>query len=346
MLVQGSSAYIPSNTMPPDQIPIAWDPIGVGDTLMGVLLAVVAGAALLWLVFTTDFFMKWPWQRDHYDADYKASRQRHITRGILICDWVDASVLGSVAKQKHVEPDPDRLERGSRVTTSRGLEGGRRIRGRLSRERQRDERSYYEMSKDPNALLGRVMENLHGDSAIDDDLDIVWGTVLLGDDQLDDVVRAARDKPEIEAARDAVRALQSAAVRERVAQSWQSRADKPRFVLVESEWIVERVVDLRPAAAGDVEYYELRLSKLRQRIESYPTEAYDVHEGHFQQLPMPSDLQMTARLPFDRLTEQGKGRVRDKVTIVAGIFGTTAGFKPESGTLTLTPIAVFARVET
>jgi hypothetical protein len=310
-------------------LPIAWNPVGIGPTWTGVAMTLIVMAALVYLVFATEFFSKWPWSRNKLDA-YGAQRQRGITRGILICDWVDVDVLTSVAKQKKVDPDPDRLERGSQVTTSGHAEAGRGpLRGKLSRERKRDERSYYDQARDPNGLLIRVLASLTDwssidGSSIDDDLDVVWGPTLLGDEALDEVVRAVRDKEELESARDAVRALQSAAVGQRVGEAWKMRAEKPRLVLVESEWTVRRTTVPSESAEQRQESYHLQLAHLRQRVDSYPPDAFEYGEGAYQQIAMPADLGMTVRLPFAHLTDPGRGRLRDMDAITAGVFGTTA----------------------
>jgi hypothetical protein len=324
-------------------LPLAWDPIGIGDTLTGVVLGVLGVVGLI-SFFLSDLpdrlFAAVGSDSDYYLAD----RKRRITRGVLICDWVDGEVLATVAKQKEVEPDPDRLERGDVTTTGGGVAGGHGLfRGRFNRERKRDQRSFYDLTKDPNALLGKVLRRLHDDEAIDDNLDVVWGSSLLGEEMLDDVVRVARDKPEVEAARNAVRALQSMAIQGRVAEGWKQRSGHPRFVLVESQWKVARVLDTT-RDAGHREYVELALLKLRQHTDH--ATPYGGPDYRMQQIEMPEDLKLVVNLPLDRLTDPGKSRVRDGATIAAGVLGTAASFNPETDELTVTPIAVFARIET
>lgn len=330
-------------------VTIALSLFGLPDFWSGVLLTVAALVVLIWLVFSTDFFehAPWPFFRERYEDFEAEHQQRRITGGVLICDWADMQVLATVAKQKQVEPDPDRMERGEANTTGGMVEGGGRrgiLRGKLSRERKRDERAYYELTKDTNALLVRVLRKLLDDHAITTDVDSVWGPNLLGGEMLDDVIHIARDKPQVEAAREAVRALQAAAVEQHKAEEWSMLAAQPRFVLIESEWEVGKVLILA-GGDGEPEHYELRLRKLRQGVDySMPHEIYDSPSAG-QPIDMPNDLRLVTRLTPEQLTEQGKSRMRDKGTITAGVFGTTATFERENGTLVVTPIAVFARVD-
>jgi hypothetical protein len=316
---------------------LAWDPIGIGDTLTGAALGALGLMFLITVAFWTEFFTEWPWTDHDYEAEALADRERHITRGVIICDWVDAGVLASVAKQKGIEPDPDRLERGDATTHSGGVEGGRGIfKGRFNRERKRDERGFYELTKDPNALLVRVFSKVHQDG-IDSEIDSLSGAAVLGDEMLNEIVQAARGEPEIEAARDAVRALQAATLRQRVADSWGAQSTQARFVLIESEWDVKESPAADPAAVGGPGY-ELRLRKLRQ-LPDYET------PRHGGDVDMPEGLGLGLYLTGEHVTEPGKSRLRDGTRLVAGVFGTTAQFDAESGLLTITPIAVFSRVE-
>lgn len=319
------------------QVIFAWDPIGIGDTLTGAVLGVLSVALLAALALSTEFFTEWPWSRHDYEAEVLADRERHITRGVIICDWVDAGVLASVAKQKGIEPDPDRLERGDATISSSGVEGGRSIfKGRVGRERRRDERGFYEVARDPNALLARVFAKVHREG-IDTDIDSVGGSPVLGEEMLNEIVQAARGEPEVEAARHAVRSLQVATLRQRVADAWRSESAQARFVLIESEWDIKELANADPANTG-CPRYELRLRKLRQQPD-YEMSRYGAD------VDMPEGLALVVGLTGEHVTEPGTSRLRDGAGLVAGVFGTTAQFDSDSGVLTVTPIAVFSRVE-
>jgi hypothetical protein len=315
---------------------IAFTLFGLSEFLTGALVAVaiVVGAIFLLIVWDE---ISWPWSRN-YETDYLTHRRTRMTRGVLICDWVDTAVLTSIARQKKIELEPDRLERGEMTTTSGGLEGGSKpARARFGRERKRDERAFYELTKDPNALLAKVLRKLYEDSVIDDDLDQVWGTGLLSGELLDNIIEVARDKPQMEAAREAVMALQASALRQRKVEEWRNRVG-PRFALIESEWSVTRF-------DGDPGLFELRLRKLSQTIDSYPMEAYEVGAAPVEQVDMPDELAVVVQLQVDRLTDQGTARLSGAKTLNAGVLGTTARFDESAGVLSITPIAVFARIE-
>src|SRR4051794_16461631 len=90
--------------------------------------------------------------------------RRPVTRGVLICDWVDLTVLTSIAQQRGLDPDPVRRERGEAAQRSRDLEGGSRfLKGRVGRHSKSDQREFYELSEDPNAVLVKVLGELDAD---------------------------------------------------------------------------------------------------------------------------------------------------------------------------------------
>jgi hypothetical protein len=74
-------------------------------------------------------------------------------------------------------------------------------------------------------------------------------------------------------------------------------------------------------------------------------EAYEVGAAPVEQVDMPDDLAIVVQLQIDRLTDQGTARLSEGDTLNAGVLGTTARFDESAGVLSVTPIAVFARIE-
>jgi hypothetical protein len=323
-------------------LPLAFDPIGIGDTWTGVVLGVLAV-----FIFITAF-LAWPWGwwlrltgKINADELHYGLYRRPVTRGTVLCDWVDLTVLTSIAKQKAVDPEPVRTERGEGTTTSGAIDAKPKgIGGRFSRERRQDVKEYYEIPQDPNALLVKVLGKLSEDGRLADDLDEAWGTAALTGDTLDEMIRTAKQTPELEAAREAILTLQGNAAKERVLEGWRHTAQEPKFALVESTWRVHEV-DL---LGGPPEMW-LSLNKLRQR-EYNP----DPYHGNRPETPtlidVPDGMALVVRFDASKLTDQGKGRVVDgSRELRAGVFGITSNFDEEHGNLWMTPIAIFARIE-
>jgi hypothetical protein len=318
-------------------LPLAFDPAGIGDTLTGAVLVVLA--VLLGFVV----LLIWTWvteQRSGRDYNDPGGYDhiRPVTRGVLICDWVDMTVLTTVAKQKEIAPEPVRRERGEGRTTSRGVHlGARRIAGRFGRERRQEVTEVYELAQDPNALLVKVLGKLSEDGLLQTDLEETIGSGVFSGETLDEMIRAAKDTPELEAAREAVLQLQANSARAHLLERWRYRAQSPRFALVESVWRATAM----PGTDAEI---LLQLSKLREH-EYAPGPRYGNPPEVATAVDMPPRLAMRATIATERLTEQGESRLESGTEIRAGIFCTTASVDEAQGSFTLIPIAVFHRVE-
>jgi hypothetical protein len=254
---------------------------------------------------------------------------------------VDLTVLTSVAKQKAVDPEPVRAERGEGTTTSGGVDAKPKgIGARFSRERRNDVKEYYEIPQDPNALLVKVLGKLSEDGRLVEDLDEAWGTTILTGDTLDEMIRTAKQTVELEAARNAILTLQSNAAKERVLDGWRQTTQEPKFVLVESIWRVQELA----LPEGEKATW-ISLAKLRQA--EYTSDQY---YGNRPEVPtlidMPDGIALVVGFDASKRTDQGKGRlVTGNHNLRAGVFGMTATFNEELGHLSVTPIAIFTRIE-
>ena len=267
-----------------------------------------------------------------------APERRPVTRGVVICDWVDPKVLSSIAEQKGLGPDPVRLERAEESRRSRGITGGLRLfAGRAEREAKSDLRAFYELTQDPNALLVRVLGKLDADGPLADDLDKITAAPLLDEAMLERLVQAARGTTEVDAARTAISRLQASWIIQQKTEQWSWIAQEPRFVLVENKWSVEF-----PDDEDESEWFFLTLRQLSEA--TAPASPKTGTSPEFSAaVDMPENLGMHVRLPRANLTAQGRARLVDAGVVNAAVLGTTARFEDES--LWITPIAVFARVE-
>lgn len=317
-------------------LPLAWDPAGIGDTPTGFALGI-----LTLVVGVPAFFLLETWWNERRHRRFRSeSGHRLVTRGVLICDWVDSTVLTTVAKQRGVAAEPIRLERNEGGTVDIGVEArAKRLGGRWSKERRHEVTEFYDLPQDPNALLVKVLGKLRDDEALTVDLEEAWNDRLpFNDDNLDEVIRTAKDAPEMEAARTALRALRQNMETTSLLERWRHAAElSPRFVLVETEWHVRHVPSHEPTTV------DLSLAKLRER--EYPPDPY---YGNPPETPtlidLPPGVAMLVSLEAGRLTEQGRSRLKNGTIVKAGVLATTGVFDSE-GSFGLTPIAVFARVE-
>ncbi|HVL39300.1 MAG TPA: hypothetical protein VM328_07905 [Fimbriimonadaceae bacterium] len=131
--------------------------------VIAVAVAVSVGVVIWdWLTAVLPSPNQRRWEREWKE-------QERAARGVVICDFVDKQVLASVARQEGVPFQPTRTEKGSATSTSGNVEGGKGIRARLGRERKHDERSFYDLVEDHNALLADLLasfENLEGGAGV------------------------------------------------------------------------------------------------------------------------------------------------------------------------------------
>jgi hypothetical protein len=268
------------------------------------------------------------------------SYRRPVTRGVVICDWVDVEVLASIARQKGLAPEPVRVERGEELSRAHRLQGAFKVlTGGFERGKKQETREFYEPIRDPNELLLRVVGLLDEQRALVDTLDELPTGGGFDPAMIDELVQAARSTVEREAAAATISQLQATMIERRKGDHWLWAAEEPRFVLLESEWWVEWP---QTADADEAGWFYLNLSKLRE-----PTLAPGPSSGNPPESPtlvgMPGDLGLHVRLSTGHLTPQGTARLRAGNTVKAGVFGTTASY--EDGDMWVTPVAVYSRVE-
>lgn len=102
-------------------------------------------------------------------------------------------MLTSIAQQKGMDPAPVRMERGEEHKRSHSIEGGNRtLKGRVGRDKRSDQREYYELESDHNALLVGVLGRLDDDGPLADNLDEIGAAPMLDQAMLDQLINAAR----------------------------------------------------------------------------------------------------------------------------------------------------------
>ena len=307
-------------------LPAAFSVFGLPEGI-SVALCVAAGFLAFPLLFVL-YMMLDDWRIARSGLDSSADWRDELSHpdgradaGVILCDYVDEQRLASIARQKGIEPEPNRRERGS--TTSRGGEIGAQtkgISGKIKRDRASEEREYFDVEKDPNTALVAVLGYLENEGALSRNVGHVPPFGL--DDETLELVRAAQSEVSTDDLRDSVIVMQKLA-------EWgdlvEGRSDP--FVLVESEWsVTEREGTGR----------RLELLKLRPPYLAYDGEMSANEEGS----PVPKGLRLVVDLPVgatvgDRLADAPG-------TVKAGVLATVAHFDASTG-LRLRPIAVFSR---
>lgn len=316
-------------------LPLALDPIGIGATWTGVVIGAVG-----LVVVSFVYFAIWDWrdtrrsnEEDTTERDYYGNAA--AARGTLLCDWVDDELLRTVARQQGVPLEPTRIERGEGSVSSFGGQasppGG--FLARFGKERRSDHRAYYDVSQDSNALLRDVLKALIEKGSLTVELDALYAAGIpfgFDDRYLDEFIRTAKGAPELDEARNALRALADSHAREGLSARWRSFAEDLRFTLVDSAWEV--------SGTGDA--LSLRLAKVR-RFDTSATPA----GGRYDTVETPPGLNMTLALDRSFLTTQGRARLIPGSQVKAAAFATIGAFDEAANELRLSPVAVFARIE-
>lgn len=306
-------------------VTVAFSVLGLSEALSVILVYVVG-------FFTVPAgFMLWEWLdtrtvRGGPDdwGDEMTHPDGRAEGGTLLCDYVDENNLASIGKQKGIEPEPTRRERGTSTTRGRDVGGGwPGIRARWGRERREDERQVFDVEKDPNAVLRAVLERLECDGELDRG---IGHAPPLG---LDDRT--------LELVRDVQEGLSIGDLRERLIVAEKRReldgiVERAPFVLIESEWGVQ-------VTAGAV---TMTLEKLRPGYLAYDRYGHgpDADE-RTKPIAVPDGLRVLASVPSDKLRDPVKTRLVDRAVVHAGVLATVASYR--DGNLELAPTAVFGR---
>jgi hypothetical protein len=311
-------------------VTFAFSIFGLSETL-SVILIFAAGLAAAPLLFFAWFFLSEWWTsrtiRRRSDWRDEMSHPEGLAEsGLLLCDYVDERTLASIAKQKGIEPEPNRRERGT--ATSRGGDIGAGFHGAragLFRKRDREEREYFDVEKDPNAVLGAVLRRLERDGELDR---TVGNTPFLPLDQR--TLELVRDAQEGQPVGDDVVAR---LVRAEKRQEFDGIVERSPVALIESEWRVD--------VTGAVVSMSLRL--LRPGYLAYDRygPGRDAVENT-QPTPVPDGLSISASFPTEGLTDPVKTRLTDGAVVNAGMLATVSAYRGD-GRLELAPIAVFGR---
>lgn len=291
---------------------------GLSGAIVGVVVFIVAVAIIIG-VFV--------WIEDHSLSRYPSdgSYRSPAGEGILNCLYVDAKFLASIAGQLNIDLGPVKIERatGEKRTTSKGF--SRLLFWRRSKETSTGERAYYEITKDPNKLLGAVLEELENRSTLRRCLEYLPSMEIWDEDFLDEILATARNPSETDQARHALETLTSRRLANSKSEQFKHAAEVDNgYALVESKWKVKEKAGL----------LVLHLTALRS--EDDVDRFIDIPDEISLCVPLTQGKERLTPQGLDHLTESGK-------EIRAGVFGNASAFDEQSNSLTFSAVAIFTR---
>jgi hypothetical protein len=268
--------------------------------------------------------------------------------GVLICDYVDVETLTTTATQSGVEPEPQETERGTTTTRDRsaGLTKGG-LTGRFGRSRSEDERKRFLHGADPNLLLSKTLDTLEQKGELTRYL-ADTPSVSLGDPNLEDQLsKIAEEYAEAKEAREALTNVRARLISSEKRNEFEEVVKGRQFVLVESRWNVARSdgrIQLSLAQLNPGSRYS-DWAREQQRLVMREMYLDDMEGAEPPPKPkpikMPDEIAVVVAIDAAELTKQGESRFPGDGHVSAGVFGTAAAHV--DGTLTVSPLAVFAR---
>jgi hypothetical protein len=314
----------------------AFDPVGIGELWTGIVLGAIALPVAVIGYFALHEFIDVRRMRRLEPAELDEGGP--VDRGTVLCDAVDQDTLRSTATQLGIPVTPERVEEDTH--RSSGFVG-QLFRIGAERRKEKGKKEIREPVDDPNLLVRRVLRRLDTEGKLNRHLDAVPGygvvedSALLGsieenalaiDGWLSEQFPEGLDVSQRDLARGIAGALTTLLPQRQIAQIKREEfrhATDPAFVLIENEWRVRT----------EQEKVELHLTKLR---------ASDYGDGRL--VDIPSGLHVVARLTGE-LTSRGQRRLLARGEPVrAGVFGELVGYRDDTQTLEITPMAVFARI--
>lgn len=290
----------------------------------GLSVALVYVAGFLTLPFGLLLSEVWSDWRSRRRAERTADLDAAVSDGpvsagrLVLCDYIDEKKLASIAKQQGIDPEPTRLERGSSTTRAADAgAGGHGARLGMRRERQRDEREWFDIERDPNAVLRAVLGRLEGASQVDRSV----GTMpILGLD--DDTLGRLRDAKQGESVDD----LRERMIVAEKCREFEGILERSPFVLIDGNWRV----------GADAGVISMTLGSLQP---TYTSHEYGRGPDGTAPIAMPGALSITAAFPENDLIDKAKARLTNGATVRAGVLATVAIYR--DGQLKLAAIAVF-----
>lgn len=250
-----------------------------------------------------------------------------LTAGVVLVDFVDEQGLVSIAKQKGIEPEPNRRERTSSTTRGGDVGGGTGgLRARHSRQRQQSESETFDVEKDPNTMLAAVLVRLERDGELDRHLAHV-PPLTLDDATLERIRDVASDEPE----QAALTGLRDRLIAADMRRAFATAAESGTFLLAESDWTV--------TLNGD--RVTLTLDSLRPPFYAYDSRSADLAD--VKPVPVPEGVSLVAQVRQSQLTDRGQARLEPGARVRAGVLSTIGDYDHGNGELELSAIAVFGR---
>lgn len=297
---------------------------GIGEFWSGLIIGL--------LILPAGFFIWFIW--DEWDTHRLLSEDppdsepltpdRPAGAGVLVCDFADQEMIGTIAQQKGVELSPKESERGREIESegSGGVTKGPLL-ARFSRRTNEQERKRYEHREDYNVLLAALLDALERDGELQRNLSRRPDVSLGSDFVMDELAGMAERHSEAQTAREALATVTSRLMGEQKRREFESVAESNPFVLVEGKWTVTKVDG----------HTVLALAQLTPSAEVYSQADEDGVE-------MPDDLSLQVKVPDEGFSDQGRTRFETSAR-KAAVFGTAANYS--NGTLVVSPIAVFGR---
>lgn len=295
-----------------------------GEFWTGVLFGVLGLIGLVVLLFWWSEMEFWPFNDTIDYGEFDQDPARGAGEGVLVADFLDANVLESIAEQKNIEPEPKESEKGS-STSKEASVGLQRVPvvGKFAGSKSEQEKLKFEHRKDHNVMLAAVLKQLEEDNELRRDLDEV-PAVSLGDEYvMEQLAEMAEEHSEAKTTREGLFTLRSRLMAEEKQKEYGRAVETGDFVLVEGKWHIRDTGDGRR---------QLHLAQLRVHD--------DFPEGPPEYKDAPEGVNLVVNFDAGRLTDQGKDRLAASEQRAA-VFGTPSAYS--SGTLTVSPVAIFGR---
>jgi hypothetical protein len=239
--------------------------------------------------------------------------------GAVVCDFVDAGTLSTLATQYGVEPRPEEVETAEGVKRDAGAEAGvSASKLRVGGERSETLRALYRVRFDPHVLTEEVLSALDRQMALRSDL---TGIPAVG---LDELRALAGD----DSGMLSVEEIWDRMVATAKAKQFEAAARADDYLLLNGQWLVNQ---------GGSDEVELGLAELREGDTTS-----EMPRGV--SLIVPVLLGPVGDSGDAILTAQGRQRLKPGTRLRASVFGRSASYQSREHSLRVIPVAVFSRV--
>jgi len=240
--------------------------------------------------------------------------------GALLCDYVDAVAIDTLASQYGVPRSPDEVERGrgSKSTAKAGIGAGG-VEAGVESEVSDTARVLYKLRFDPNILTANVLDTLDAQRLLDKDLMRVPAV------DADELNKEAAQNPGLKNVGELLHHAQTGAK----LRDFTAAVKEDRFLLIENEWQVEG-----PPGGPPIDLKATQMGKTDDAV-ALPT-------GVSLTVPIHAGFNVNATDAL--ITGQGRVRFQVGTTIRAVVFGRPGALDEGTRSFSVTPISIFSRV--